>query len=155
MEVFYSCIIKIPFLKEIYRRGSLDAFVKAHADIRETMADDLDKKAEALAQIKLMELLSIVDDRQIVAIDTRTKALMVGGERLDESRAHNLKAEAEFFLESDLWKLIYETPKELAQRAMFVDDGTLENQLLKGRAILFTLATQKKIVDTFKNLSTV
>lgn len=136
------------------RNGSLDAFDKAHADIRETMADDLDKKAEELSLRKLAELLSIVDERAIITFDSRARAIFIGGERADDGRLHNLKAEAEFFQESDLWKILYETPKRLAEKAMFTDDGKLENQLLKGRAILYTLETQKKILDTFLGLST-
>lgn len=154
MEILIKHLSRWPILKEIYKAGSKDAFTKAHADIRETMADDLDQKAEDLAKIKLNGLLSIVDDRAIITLDTRARAIFIGGERADDSRLHNLKAEAEFFQESDLWKIIYETPKRLAEKAMFTDDGKLDNQLLKGRAILYTLETQKKIVDTFLALST-
>lgn len=134
--------------------GSKDAFHKAHADIRETMVDDLEKRAEELAKQKVADLLSVPDMRSIVTLDTRARAIFIGGERADDGRLHNLKAEAEFFMESDLWKLLYETPKRIAQKAMFEDDGSLESLLLKGRAILFMLETQQRNLSVFKELST-
>lgn len=99
---------------------------------------------------KLNDLLSVIDMNAIVAYDERTKRILVGGEVLDDSRLSNLKAEADFFIQSDLWKLIYETPKVLAERAMFVNGETLDD-MKKGRSMLYTLATQKKIIETFVN----
>ena len=129
-------------------------FALAQRDLLEGFADDVEKRAEELAKQKLAQLLSIVDESLIVAIDARTKQVFIGGEKADEGRLGNLRSEAQFLLESDLWKVIYETPKQLAHKAMFVDDGKLDTQLLKGRAILYTLATQEKIVNLFKSLST-
>jgi len=97
---------------------------------------------------KLLELLTTIDEKLIVKLDERSGAIYIGGERADEARLSNLKAEAQFFLQSDLWKLIHETPKELAQRAMFVSSETLAD-IQKGKSILYTLSTQKKIVETF------
>ena len=76
----------------------------------------------------------------------------IGGEKVDEGRLLVLKSEAEAFKAMDLYKLMYETPKRLAEKAMFTDDGKLESQLLKGRAILYTLDTQKTILDTFMSV---
>ena len=121
----------------------------AQKDFQETMQEDIDKQAEELAQNKLSELLSIVKDEDVIALKGRT--IYLGGEAADSQRISNLKAEADFFMASELWKVLNETPKALAERAMFMDDGTLENQLLKGRAILFTLATQKKVIDTLQS----
>lgn len=147
-------LIRLPGLKEIYRWGSMDAFHKAHADILGSMQEELDRRAETLALKKLEQLLTVVDESAIVSIDARTKVIKIGGEQVDAMRLNNLKSESEFFNESDLWKVLYETPKKLAENAMFVDDGKIESQLLKGRAVLYTLATQKKILDIFKSLST-
>jgi len=55
--------------EEAKREGSIDAFQKAHADIRETMADDLEKKANELAEVKLNNLLSNCDLRNIATVD--------------------------------------------------------------------------------------
>ncbi len=127
-------------------------FALAQKDILETMKDDLDVQAKELADKKIADFLSLVDETQIVT--TKGKLLYIGGEIPDDATMANLKAEAVFLSESQLWKIIYETPKELAQRAMFVDNGTIENQLIKGRAILYTLATQQKILDILHGLST-
>lgn len=145
------------FFKEIladtFREASIDAFKKAHADILETHQEDVEKRAEELSQSKLANLLSVVDPNIILTMDVKSKSILVGGERIDQGKLANLHSEALFFAESELWKIIVESNKKLAERAMFVDDGKLENQLLKGRAILYTLDTQQKIIDLLAALS--
>lgn len=144
-------LLKTRLFSWAYKQGGIDSFALVHKDILETMMDDLESRAEELSQIKLAELLSTFDPSQVLAIDPRTKTLILGGKQPNDVTLSNLRSEAEFLLESDLWNILYETPKALAEKAMFVDDGKLDTQLLKGRTILFTLATQKKIVDTIKS----
>ena len=104
-----------------------------------------------MASKELHKLLSLVDPKMVVRLDEKSGAVYIGGERADPARLASLKAEAEFFNESDLWKIINQTIRELAQRAMFVDGKTLED-MQKGRSMLFLLDTQTKIVSTFRNL---
>ena len=140
---------KLPLFKQVYRQGGIDSFALAQKDILETMRDDLDKQAQELAKKMLNDLLSIVDVTKIVTLDKAHGIIYIGGEKATEGRLSNLKSEAEFFLESDLWNLIYETPKELASRSMFVNGETLAD-LQKGKSMLYTLSTQKNIIDTLK-----
>jgi hypothetical protein len=130
------------------RQASMDAFKKAHEDIMETMADDLDKKAEELAVKKLNDLLSPVDLKSVVTLNKQIGAIFIGGERVEDSRLTNLKAEAKFITNSEIWHLLSETPKSLAERSMFVNGESLDD-MKKGRSILYTLASQKNILDTF------
>lgn len=102
-----------------------------------------------MASKELHKLLSVVDPKLVVSFDSKAGAIYIGGERADAQRLANLKAEADFFMESDLWNILNQTIRELAQRAMFVDGKTLED-MQKGRSMLYLLDTQKKIVDTFK-----
>ncbi len=143
----------LPFLKEIYRQGGIDSFHLAHKDIRETMRDDLDKQAEILAKKKLEDLLSVVDERKIITFNEREKSVYIGGLRATAEQLTNLKQEAEAITQFDLWNVLNESPKKLAQNAMFIDDGVLPNQLLKGRAILYTLDTQNRILTILKSYS--
>lgn len=128
--------------------ASMDAFKKAREDLKETNVYETDKKAEELMTNRLNELLSNVDLTKIVAQDPRG-FIVIGGKHAENGRLTNLKAEAEFLVQSDLWGLLYETPKELAQRAMFVESQSLDD-LKKGKSILYTLSTQTKILDTLK-----
>lgn len=127
-------------------------FAMAQKDILDTMEDDLDKRANELAQVKLKELLSLIDHNDVIAL--KGKQVYINGEAADDIKVSNLKSEAEFIMTSEIWKVLNGTPKHLAMNAMFVDDGKLETQLLKGRAILFTLSTQQKIIDILQGLST-
>lgn len=141
----------LPLFKEIYRKGGIDSFPLAHRDIRETMRDDIEKMADDRLEEKIVELLTIVDPKMIVSFSAREKAVFIGGEKItDPGHLQSLKAEAELLLSSSLWQILHETPKELAQRAMFVA-GESVSDMTKGRAMLHTLDTQKKILETLKS----
>ena len=129
----------------LYRK----AFQDARKDLEETNIYDTETKADELSKKKLNDLLSNVDLNKIVTLDKARGIVFIGGVKAEDGRLSNLKAEAEFFLQSDLWQLIFETSKELAQRSMFVSGETLAD-LQKGKSILYTLSTQKNIVETFK-----
>ena len=144
-------IFKIPFIKkallEAERQGGIKAFPMAQKDVLETMRDDIEEQAQERAEVLLQELLSPVDLRKVVSLDKRAGAVFLGENRADEALLHNLQSEADFLLKSEIWQLLYETPKELAQRAMFSEGDNMDAQMKKGRAILYTLSTQKNIVD--------
>src|SRR3990167_4581291 len=97
---------------------------------------------------ELNSLLSNVDLTKIIAKDPRG-LILIGGEHATNGRLTNLKAEAEFLLQTELWSLLYETPKELAQRAMFITSESLDD-IKKGKSILYTLSIQKNILDLLK-----
>ena len=108
-----------------------------------------DKTVEELAQQKLKELFTPVNMQNVVSLDRKGGIIYIGNERADDSRLANLHAEAEFFMESDLWRVINETAKQLAQIAMFTAGDSIDD-MKKGRAILFTLSAQQNAVDIFK-----
>lgn len=127
-----------------------DAFIVAHKDIMSILKDDLDAQAEQLAKEKLAKLLSNVDLSRVVRLDRTKGIVFIGDKRADEARLGNLKSEVEFLLESDLWGLLCQTPRELAQRAMFIEGNDVD-QMTKGRAILFTLSAQENILNILKS----
>lgn len=102
-----------------------------------------------MVQKEMETLLSPIDTRMIATIKDRQ--ILIGDERVERPRLLNLKSEAEFLLNSDIWNLLHETPKALAEKAMFTGgDDTAFMQ--KGRTMLFTLKTQKNIVDLFASV---
>ena len=145
-------LLKSKLFAWAYREGGKDAFQAAHSDILESMDEEIERRAKKYAIAELESLLSAVKTSEIIA--QKGKLFYIGGELADDATLSNLSSEAHFLKESQLWRILNETPKELAHRAMFVDDGTIENQLLKGRAILYMLATQTKIVNLLTELST-
>ncbi len=100
-------------------------------------------------QKELAKLLSPIDWSKVVSVDKSTKQILIGGKPADAGRLANLKSEAELFLQSELWQLMYETPKALAQEEMFVKGESLES-LQKGRSMLYTLDSQKNVLMAFK-----
>lgn len=147
-------ILNLSFVKkalaEAKRQGGIEAFPLASKDVLETMRDDLDVQAEDIAYKKLDKMLSIVDKNKIVTFNSQTKQVYIGGELADQAQLQSLKAEAEYLLSTNLWTIIYETPKALAEKAMFISSESLDD-LKKGKSILYTLDTQKNIIDKFKN----
>lgn len=142
----------LPLLKEIYRQGGIDSFIHARADILETFQGDVEARAQELAKEKLDALLTVVDDRKIISFNAREKAVYIGGERItDPKMLSSLKAEADALLNFDLWQILVETPKRLAQKALFEDDGKSEILHAKGRSMLYLLDTQKNILATLKS----
>ena len=103
------------------------------------------KDIEELAQQKLESLLSVIDTKKIISVD-KAGIVYIGGVQQDKVVLQNLKQEAEMLLVSQLWQILYNTPKALAEKAMFVEGKTMED-LNKGRSMLFTLDTQRKILE--------
>ncbi len=143
-----SWLKKLPLFKQVYRQGGIDSFALAQKDILETMRDDLDSQAEALAQTKLNNFLSPIDLNSLIGLDKKHGIIFIGGVMASDVQLSNLRSEAEAFKQFSLYKLLMETPKQLAHNAMFTDDGKLQDLLIKGRVILYTLDAQKNIIDT-------
>lgn len=99
---------------------------------------------------RLNALLSNADLHKIVTLDKAKGIIYIGGEKADNARLSNLKSEAEAILSFELWGLLHNTPKELAQKAMFLEGDDI-TQMRKGRTILYTLSTQNNILELLKS----
>lgn len=142
-----SFILKLWPFSWAYREGGKDAFPLASKDIWETMKDEVDRRGTERAKQMTAELLTLVDEKAIVGVDKRG-LVFIGGELATDDRLSSLKSEAEYFKESDLWKILNETPKRLAEKAMF-EEGDSIDAMKKGRSMLYLLSTQRNIINTF------
>ncbi len=142
----------LPFFRDFYRLGGTDAMPIAIKDVKEMVRDDIEAKAEVLAKQKLADLLTVIDERFIITFNAKEKAVYIGGQKVnDPNILQNLKQESEALLNFDLWKILNETPKRLAQKALFEDDGKSEIIHAKGRSMLYLLDTQNRILATLKS----
>lgn len=128
-----------------------DIMVAAQKDFRVGIGEDIEDRAKELADEKLAALLSIFDPKHIVTFSERTRQVYIGGEIADPARLSNLKAEAQMIMDTNLWQILHETPKKLAQKALFEDDGDSKVVHTKGRAMLYLLSTQENIMSVFLN----
>jgi len=135
-----------------YRQGGMDSFPLASKDIWETMKDEVEKRGNERAKVILEELLSPISWDSVVSVDAKRGLVLIGGEKIDDGKLNNLQSEAEFFMASDLWKVLIETPKALAQKSMFVEGDSVDF-LKKGRSMLYALDSQQKVIDTFRALA--
>lgn len=166
---FEDLILGFPFVvdnvRNAYQKGELDgsqtiniaekndeilALINRIEMLKVQESDAKQEIVDLRAIEMLNDLLSNVDMKKVVTLDKQHGIVFIGGERASEGRLGNLRSEAEFLLNSDLWSIISETPKELAQRAMFTEGENVEKQLAKGRTILYTLSTQRNILDIFR-----
>lgn len=136
------------FREAEFRAASIDAFKKAQADVLETFQDDAKEAAKEIAAKQISDLLSVVDEKAIIAQDKRG-LIYIGGELAPDERLSALKSEAELFMQSELWKVLCENPKRLAERAMFIDGESIES-MQKGRAMLYLLSTQQNIINILR-----
>lgn len=142
----------LPLLNRIYKQGGIDSFIHARADILAMFQGDVEGRATELSKERLDALLTVIDDRMIISFSEKEKAVYIGGKRVtDPGIMQNLKAEAEALAQFDIWKILSETPKRLAQKALFEDDGNSEIVHTKGRSMLYLLDTQEKILATIKS----
>lgn len=160
-KLFLNIVWHLPWIQEEVKRqldivfekakvaGSMDAFKKAHADVLETFKDDAEEAAEEIARVKLNSMLSVVDEKAIISVDKRG-LIYIGGELAPDERLSALKSEAEFFIQSELWKVVCETPRKLAEREMFVSGDSID-AMKKGRAMLYLLSQQENIIKTLKS----
>lgn len=151
MEAVKKFIRNFDFLKkereELYRKAFRDAL----ADFEETRVIDIDTKAKELMESEMMKMLCAVDMNHVVKVDKQRKIIFSGEEQLDAASIQSLKAEAELIMSTRLWKMLSETPRELAHKALFIEGENLDT-MKKGRSMLYLLRTQQNIIDIFRGV---
>ncbi len=157
-------ILELSFVQRAFRntyknqidKDRADIMRAALEDIKATMIDDVEERAEVLAAKMVDDLFTPCDLRQIVTFEvtnphTKAGIVKIGGNRADESQLANLKAEATALKSMAIWQLLIETPNNLAQNALFKDDGDNKVTHTKGRSMLYLLSTQRKIIETLSS----
>lgn len=150
-NIFLKLLSKL-FKKEM-ESFKFELMQRAFNDSRKDYEKEIHLKDEERIQqeaLKIVDnLLSPVDMTKIVTLDKAQKRLFVGADAVDNMTLHNLISEVDFLEKSEIWKIMHETPKELATRAMFVSGETLAD-MQKGKSILYMLSVQKNILNTIK-----
>jgi hypothetical protein len=134
---------------DLHREMYMKSFKAASDDLEATRKDDIEEKAKELANKMLSDMLSPIDEQKIISVTTKG-LVYIGGELAEESYLMSLKSEAEMIESTNLWSIMYATLKKHAENSMFVSGETLAD-MQKGKTMLFTLATQNKIVQTLKS----
>lgn len=150
METIINWLFNLKVFDAKKRELYTKAFSDAYKDLEETNVYNTEEKAKELTEKKLLEMLNPVDLTRVVSLDKSRGILFIGGEKVDEAGILNLKQEAEYFQSTQLWKLLYNTPKKLAEESMFISGESLAD-MQKGKTILYTLSTQKNIMDIFSS----
>ncbi len=141
-------ILKLDFVRKAINQASVDGtdWGKSQSDANWQQA--FDEQVEMKSKKALTDLLMPFDERLIITYDKKTGLIFVGGKRLEEPTIMNLKAESEFFKNSQLWKIINESLKSQAQKTMFENSTTFED-MMTGKMMLYDLSFQNKILDIF------
>lgn len=131
--------------EQLYRKSFEDAL----SDLKETQKIDIEKRAKELSEETLASLLSPVDFSKVLKEDKQKGLIYLGSEKATDIQLNNLKAEAEFLLQSQIWKLLNETPKNLAQESLFITSETMVD-LQKGKTMLYLLSVQNNVINTLR-----
>ncbi len=107
---------------------------------------DVKEEAEKL----LKDMLGALDEARLVTFDKQKGLVYIGGEVADDARLANLKAESEFMLSSELWKLLSETMRYMAYEQMFTKSTSFDD-MRSGKMLLYHLDVQKKLMQAFKS----
>ncbi len=138
--------------KEIYEKGVEDG---KQAERLENLS--LIKRSEQhklhdideLADKKLNDLLGFPNQTYILTHDKATGNFYLGGKIMEEGQVLELKSEAEFLKKSELWKILSETVKEIAERTMFTNSQTFDD-MKSGKMLLYHLSFQNKNIELFR-----
>lgn len=114
------------------------------------MKTKIPKDIQAEVDKRLVEMLGFVDYKSVIT--EKNGFIFIGKERIGESKLNNLKAEAEFLVNSDLWKLLNETMRYSAYERMFIKSESLNN-LLTGKMWIYHIDTQQKIIEMFRSFN--
>lgn len=99
---------------------------------------------------RLADMLGFADPKDVVSFDKQRGFVFVGKDRVPADRLANLKQEAEFVLNSELWRLLEGTIRHMAYEIMFTKSKTFDD-MLSGKMLLYHLDTQKKLMEAFRS----
>ena len=89
-------------------------------------------------------MLSVVQNQK-----GQTLRLLLGNEQISNQEWKNLYEEAKFLEESRLFKILSDTLAEQAKLRMF-EQSKCDNDIIFGKATLYTLDLQNKIIESVK-----
>jgi len=99
----------------------------------------------------LKSLLKTVVVGDIVTLNTKTKEIFIDGNKIDQGEAEAIREEAKYLEKTRIWALIIGSLNDQARERMFEKAVTIDD-LLFGKALLYTLSIQKQIISIFKNI---
>lgn len=142
--------------KEIYQNG-----YEAGKEYERTENLALIKRAEQaklyeveeMVSKRMGELLGTNDETKIITWNQAKGIVFLGGKRMDATELNNYRADAEFIMESGLWKAIEATLTNDAQDRIFNRSKDFQD-MLNGKMALYNLSLIKKILAIFKSVNT-
>lgn len=118
------------------------------------MRDWLRKKLIKYAYRHLFNIINEEDILRVMDIPFRTKdgivyrkAMFYRGKELSPERVEALRRSAEMFTDSDIWKILRNEVRYIANRKMFEESGSTID-LIYGKAILRTIEVMEKKLST-------
>lgn len=104
---------------------------------------------ERLIHFLAKNLMPIVEADDVLAF-TKRGELFLDGKQLTAGELNNLKREAEFLSQSQLWKIINKYFLRLAHKKVYTDSKDISD-LLFAKTVVYTLDVQSSIVDRVRN----
>lgn len=93
-------------------------------------------------------LLYAVKETDIIASD-KNGLIYVNGTRISPEALAKLQSEVKFFKDTDLFRVLFGTPKEHAMRIMFEQSKSWDD-MVAGKMLLYALDLQQKIMHSIE-----
>lgn len=116
--------------------------------------EQMKKNIDKLAYSKLCELNYAVDPEKVLTAmqDREGKAVQIklGDRILNKTEIRNLQEQVRFYRESQLIQILQNTPKEMAQKTMFVKSETYDD-MKSGKMLILAVDIQDKILKAIES----
>lgn len=85
-------------------------------------------------------------EKDILTIDQRSGVVVREGRVISGQELINLRQEAEYFKNTELYKIMISTPSHHAKEIMY-NKSTSFNDMLGGKFVLYTISLQENIIN--------
>lgn len=99
----------------------------------------------------LKHLLNAILIEDVVTISPKVKKVFVNGRELEQGELESIVEEAKFIEKTRLWTLMQGTLNAQAKDKLF-NHAVSPDDLFMGKAMLYNLDIQNKIIEIFKNI---
>ncbi len=101
----------------------------------------------------ISSLAGPIDPYHVLTYVEKIGVLKLGGEQLSDREVEELKAEADYFTRTRLYRIYHETLRQKAVEKGFYE-STDQDQVLAGKMMVHSLAVQKMIIAAILNAKT-
>jgi hypothetical protein len=99
----------------------------------------------------LKDLLKTMVVGDVVTINAKTNEVFISGRKVEQAEAEAIREEAKFIEKTRIWALMLGTLNDQTRERLYEKAVTIDDMMF-GKAMLYTLNIQNQILSIFKNI---